>query len=276
MAATLAGAYLLLVAAIWLLQSHLLYFPQIEAGFEATPAQLGLAFEPVRIRTDDGESLAAWFVPAPDALGVALFFHGNAGTIAHRLDWLPLMQRLRLDTLLVDYRGYGASSGRPSEDGTYSDARASWDYLTNERGIPAERVVLFGESLGGAIAAKLATGTRPRALVLMSAFTSVPDLAAELYPWLPARWISRFRYDTLSVLADVHCPVLVAHSRADEIVPFAHGQRLFQAAREPKAFLELAGGHNSGFVFMREDWSNDLARFLGVTLLPAQRAGSPR
>jgi len=262
MLATAAGAYAVLLTAVWLFQAQLLYFPSVDRGNPATPASLRFAFESVRIPTPDGETLDAWYVPAPRARGAALFLHGNAGSIAHRLDWLPLFRELAFDTLLIDYRGYGKSTGRPSEEGTYADAQAAWDYLTRRRGFAPKRIAVFGESLGGAVAADLASRTAPGALILMSTFTSVPDLAAELYPWLPARALARFDYDTLGKLGAIASPVLIAHSRDDEIIPFRHGERLFEAANEPKVFLELAGGHNEGFIFVRRDWSERLGTFL--------------
>jgi len=164
--------------------------------------------------------------------------------------------------LIFDYRGYGRSSGKPSEAGLYRDAETAWAYLTRARGIAPENIVLFGESLGGALAAHLAAWERPGALVLSSVFTSVPDLAADLYPWLPARWLARLRYDTRAALARAKCPVLVAHSPDDEIIPYRHGEELFSAAPGPKVFLSLAGGHNNGFIFMQEHWVDALADFL--------------
>lgn len=259
---SVALAYAVLLAAACGLQNRLIYFPQVGRGDTLTPAALHLKFEEVRITTADGETLHGWFVPGPEARGVVLLFHGNAGSIAHRVSWLPMFRQLRLSALLFDYRGYGASTGAPTETGTYADADAAWRYLTESRTIPAERIVLLGESLGGAVAAHLAVRQTPGALVLHSAFTSVPDLASEIYPFLPVRLLTRFQYDTLGALKEINCPVLVVHSRDDDIVPFSHGQRLFDAAPEPKAFIELKGSHNSGFVFMRAAWIRAFDEFL--------------
>jgi fermentation-respiration switch protein FrsA (DUF1100 family) len=203
-----------------------------------------------------------------------LLFHGNAGNISHRLDYAAMFDRLRLSTLLVEYRGYGRSTGSPSEQGTYRDATASWRWLTQTKGVPASDIVLFGESLGGAVAAWLAARERPRALVLASTFTSIPDLAAEFYPFLPVRWLSRFDYNTLDALSRVNAPVLVAHSRTDDIIPYSHGERLFAAAREPKSFLELRGGHNDGFVFMRPEWVSALGAFLDAAARGSERGAA--
>jgi fermentation-respiration switch protein FrsA (DUF1100 family) len=258
----IALVYGCVVALVFIFQSHLVYYPHIGREGNLTPQAYGLVYETVEIATDDGEKLAAWWVPAEGARGTVLFFHGNAGNISHRLDYLKMFRGLRYSTLIIDYRGYGTSTGSPSEEGTYRDAEAAWRYLTEQRGVPAADIVLFGESLGAAVASWLAMRHPPRALVLASTFTSVPDLGAEVYWFLPVRLISRFRYDNISHLGAVRAPVMIAHSRDDEIVPFAHGQRLYAAAREPKRFLELAGGHNTGLIFMREEWVRALADFL--------------
>ena len=258
----IALVYGCVVALVFIFQSHLVYYPQIGREGDLTPQAHGLAYEAVEIATEDGEKLAAWWVPAEGARGTVLFFHGNAGNISHRLDYLKMFRGLRYSTLIIDYRGYGTSTGSPSEEGTYRDAEAAWRYLTEQRSVPADVIVFFGESLGAAVASWLAMRHTPGALVLASTFTSVPDLGAEVYWFLPVRLISRFRYDNISHLGAVRAPVLIAHSRDDEIVPFAHGQRLYAAAIGPKRFLELSGGHNSGFVFMREEWVRALADFL--------------
>jgi pimeloyl-ACP methyl ester carboxylesterase len=195
-----------------------------------------------------------------------LFLHGNAGNISHRLDSVQMFHRLGYSTLIFDYRGYGNSAGAPSEEGTYRDAEAAWGYLTGQQHIPACRIVLFGESLGGAVAAWLAARQKPGALVIASGFTSVPDLGQHIYPYLPVRWLARIHYDTRVYLRAVAVPVLVAHSPDDDMIPYEHGRVLFTTAKPPKQFLELAGGHNDGFIFMREVWVKVLGDFLGGQL----------
>jgi len=258
-------AYLGLVALIYFKQSSLVFLPEMDRNYRASPASVGLPFTALKLATADGESLDGWFVPA-DATrrtrGLVIFFHGNAGNIAHRLDYLRMFHDLDLATLIIDYRGYGLSSGSPSEQGTYRDADAAWLHATQALGFPADRIVLFGESLGGGVAAQLAAKQHPAALVLASTFTSVPDMGADLYPLLPIRLLAHIRYDNLARLAEIACPLLVIHSRNDDIIPFAHGRRLFEAARPPKQFLEMEGGHNDGFVFVREAWVRQLDGFL--------------
>lgn len=261
--------YLGLTALIYFKQSSLVFLPEIDRGFRASPANLSLPFSPLKLATADGETLDGWFVPADpkrEARGLVIFFHGNAGNIGHRLDYLRMFHELGLATLMIDYRGYGLSSGTPSEDGTYLDAEAAWRHATQVLGFPAARIILFGESLGGGVATRLAAGNPPGALVLASTFTSVPDMGAELYPLLPIRLLARIHYDSLARLAQISCPLLVIHSRNDDVIPFAHGQRLFTAARQPKQFLEITGGHNEGFVFVRDEWIRQLDGFLQRSL----------
>lgn len=257
-----AIAYAGLALVIYLLQPGLIYHPEMGRDVSTTPSQAGLIYEDVKLVTTDGVALHGWFVPSSQPRGTVLFLHGNAGNISHRLDSLKMFQHLGYSTLIIDYRGYGNSAGKPSEQGTYLDAEAAWDYLTQTRKIPAGSIVLFGESLGGAIAARLASRHEPAALVISSGFTSVPDLAAKFYPYLPVRWLSRFDYDTRKYLRSVAAPVFIAHSPDDEIIPFRHGRELYEAAKGPKRFLELGGGHNEGFIFVRESWVQALDEFL--------------
>jgi len=262
----LAVAYLAVVLLVYFGQSRLIYFPQTGHGDRNTPNTIGLDYTSVNITTIDSEKLHGWWVPAPDAKGTVLFFHGNAGNISHRINYLTMFKRLGYNTLLLDYRGYGQSSGIPSESGMYLDAQAAWHYLTETRGIMPTRIIVFGESLGGAVAAWLAAQEKPGLLVLASTFTSVPDLAAKLYPFLPVRWIARFHYNTLESLRSVLCPVFIAHSLQDEIIPFSQGRQLFLAASEPKQLLILEGGHNIGFIFMQPAWIKSLGAFMDTSI----------
>jgi hypothetical protein len=257
-----AIAYAGLALVIYLFQSSLIYYPEIGREDSATPSQAGLNYEEVKLATTDGVVLHGWYVPSSQHRGTVLFLHGNAGNISHRLDSLRMFQSLGYSTLIIDYRGYGNSAGKPSEQGTYLDADAAWGYLTQTRKIPPDSIVLFGESLGGAVAAWLATRHEPAALVIASGFTSVPDLAAKYYPYLPVRWLSRFNYDTRKYLRSVSAPIFIAHSPDDEIIPFQHGRELYKVANSPKRFLELSGGHNEEFIFSRESWVLSLREFL--------------
>jgi fermentation-respiration switch protein FrsA (DUF1100 family) len=248
---------------IYLMQPQLLYYPNVPSReLTATPARIGLDYEAVTLQTEDGVRLSAWFIPHPAPRATLLFFHGNAGNLSHRLESIGLFHELGLAVFIIDYRGYGESEGDPTEAGTYRDAAAAWRYLVERRQIAAQEIVIFGRSLGAAIAADLASHTRPAALIIESAFTSVPNMAARLYPWLPVRWLSRYRYNTQHSLETITCPLLVIHSREDDIIPFSEGEQLFAHAREPKQFLELHGGHNDGFLVSREAYQRGLDEFL--------------
>ena len=260
--------YLGVMALIYFRQSALVFLPEMDRGHRASPADIGLPFVALTLATSDGEALDGWHVqakPGRDARGLVLFFHGNAGNIGHRLDYLGMFHALGFATLIIDYRGYGKSSGSPSEPGTYLDADAAWRHATQVLGYSTKRIVVCGESLGGGVAAQLTVNHRPGALVLASTFTSVPDLGAELYPLLPIRLLANIEYNTLERLTRINCPLLVIHSRDDDIIPYRHGRRLFEAARAPKQFIEMTGGHNEGFVFAREDWVRQLDGFLAQT-----------
>jgi fermentation-respiration switch protein FrsA (DUF1100 family) len=262
-----AIGYAVLAVALFFYQPNLLYFPDMPSReIKATPRDIGRGFEALTLTTRDDEQLDAWFIPADPARGVVLFCHGNAGNISHRLVSIQLLNELGLSVLIFDYRGYGQSTGKPTEKGTYRDADAAWAYLVEQRGIPAEHIILFGRSLGASIAADLATRQNAAGLILESGFTSVPDVAAKLYPWLPVRWFSRYQYDTRKKLANIHSPVLIAHSRDDEIILYSNGERLYEAANEPKQFLQLRGGHNDGFFVSGKDYIQGLDSFLEMIL----------
>jgi len=256
-----AIAYGAVLALVFVFQSHLVFYPGMGREVLLSPQSYGLRYETVELRTADGETLQAWWVPAENARGVVLFFHGNAGNISHRLDYLQMFNRLRYTTFIVDYRGYGKSTGSPSEEGTYRDAEAAWEYLRHARLAQPRDVVIAGESLGGAVATWLAAKVQPRAVLLFSTFTSVNDLGAQVYWFLPVRLLSRIGYDNLENLKRIQAPVFIAHSPDDDVVPYSHGRTLFEAAQEPKAFLEMRGGHNDAFIFSRQEWVAQLAAF---------------
>jgi fermentation-respiration switch protein FrsA (DUF1100 family) len=260
--AAVVTAYLLVVVLVWAFQDRLIFFPGVGRDVSMTPRAAGLDYEDVKLATADGETLAAWWVSPPTPRGAVVLFHGNAGNIAGRVPYAAMFHRLGYATLLVEYRGYGASTGTPSEAGTYQDAEAAWRYLTETRQFAPARIVVMGESLGGGVATWLAARKKPGALILASTFTSVPDVGAPVYWFLPVRLISRTRYDNLSRMPEIACPVLVAHSPDDEIIPVSHGEALFMAAPEPKLFVRLAGGHNDGFLYMQPAWTQAVGAFL--------------
>ncbi len=256
--------YAAFVLAVWALQGRLLYMPDaIGEGFEESPADLGLEYEEVRFAAaEDGVELHGWFVPSERERATLLFFHGNAGNISHRLDLIQLFHRLDLSVFLIDYRGYGRSDGRPSEAGTARDARGAWRWLTEEAGRSPEEIVIAGRSLGAAVGAELAQAHRPGAAIVESSFRSVPQIAQEVYPFLPARWLARFDYATEAYVRGIEAPLLVIHSRDDEIIPYAHGEAVYAAASQPKTLLTIRGGHNTGFLESANRYLEGIDRFL--------------
>ena len=262
----IAGAYIILAGFLFVFQSHYVYYP--DRVLSVDPGSIGLNFESVHFETADGVKLAGWFIPSDSARGVILFCHGNAGNISHRLESIQIFHRLGLDVFIFDYRGYGQSEGKPTERGTYEDAEAAWRYLTEVREVSPSQVIAFGRSLGGAVASWLAQSHTPGMLILESTFTSLKDVAATFYPYFPVRLLLRYEYNTAAYLGRVYCPVLIVHSRGDEIMPFSHGRQLFEMAREPKKFLEISGTHNEGFITSGKHYEEGLNAFISGYLEP--------
>ncbi len=263
---TIAGAYIIFIGFLFIFQSHYVYYP--ERVLSADPGSIGLDFESVSFETTDRVKLSGWFVPSESASGVILFCHGNAGNISHRLESIQIFHRLGLDVFIFDYRGYGQSEGKPTEQGTYKDAEAAWWYLIEERQVNPEELIVFGRSLGGGVASWLAQSYTPGVLILESTFTSLPDVATTVYPYLPVRLLLRFEYNTAEYLGGVNCPVLIVHSRDDEIMPFSHGCQLFEMAKEPRRFLEITGTHNEGFITSGKRYEEGLKAFISEYIKP--------
>jgi len=245
-------------------QSRFIYEPDRE--MLGTPEKIALQYENISFSAADGTRLCAWFVPADSSRGTILFCHGNAGNISHLLGTIEILNRLRMDVFVFDYRGYGESGGEPSEQGTYLDAEAAWKFLVDERGIEASEIVVHGRSLGGAIATYLAREHSPKALIVESAFTSIDDIAAKMYPFLPVRLLCQFDYKTVDNISGVECPVLIIHSPDDDLVPFSQGEKLFGVANEPKMFLEISGTHNDGYITSGKTYQTGLDSFLTIYL----------
>jgi len=264
-----AACYGLLIVVVYLMQGRMLYLPEVPGRkLTMTPASVGMDYQDVSIETADGVTLHGWFI-AGRSSQVLLFFHGNAGNISHRLDSIRQFQNLGLSVLIIDYRGYGQSEGRTTERGIYRDADAAWRYLIEERGMVARNIVIFGRSLGASVASWLAARHQPLALIVESSFTSVPDIAKDLYPWLPVRWLSRLSHATRDYVRDVRCAVLVVHSRDDEIIPFHHGEAIFASANEPRALLAIRGTHNDAFLRDEDVYIEGLRAFLTELTAPA-------
>jgi fermentation-respiration switch protein FrsA (DUF1100 family) len=231
----------------------------------ADPASLRRPFEEVSLKSPDGVRLHGWFFPAkpgaPRSHLALLLLHGNKGNITHRLHFYQAWLELGLNILTFDYRGYGQSEGTPGEEGTYTDAQTALAWLRN-RGFSRQHLVVLGKSLGGGVGTELALREPVAGLILQSTFTSIPDIGEELFPWIPVRRWHRIHYDTIRKLPRIQTPVLIAHSRTDDLVGFHHAERNFEAARSPKVFLEIRGHHNNVIEHGRADYLAGLDKFL--------------
>jgi len=239
------AGYLGLGLILYLMQPTFLYKPVREIIY--TPAELGLDFEDIYFKSSDGLMLNGWYVPADNAEMTVLFCHANGGNVMHRLDSISILNDLGLNCFIFDYRGYGNSEGKPTEEGTYLDTEAAHTWLIVNKKIAAGNIIVVGRSLGGSIAAWLASRVQVRGLVLESSFTSYVDIGRRFYPYMPVRWFARFGYRTVDYLDTVNCPVMVIHSRNDEVVPFEFGLELYERANEPSELVEIFGSHNDGF-----------------------------
>ncbi len=241
------------------LEKKTLYFPLRK--IEATPKDIRLDYEDLSIMTKDGIQLAGWFIPAKRPRATLLFCHGNGGNISHRMEKIKLLNALNVDILIFDYRGYGMSKGRPSEHGLYLDAEAAYAYLITSKEVLPEKIIVFGESLGSAVALDLAVNHRLGGIIIEGGFTSTPDMAKKIFPFLPS-FILSSRFDALKKIRDVQSPKLIFHSIDDEIISFEFGKRLFNAAIDPKEFVHLRGGHNDAFIISQDIFTSRIDSFL--------------
>ncbi len=266
------------------IQSHFIYSPHL--GLEVKSKNKTIEHEEIIYQTTDGISISAWYVPfiakthpaadnanTADELqepvppvpgsskGVILFCHGNAGNISQRIDSFEIFRELGFSTFIFDYRGYGESEGKTSEKGTYLDAEGAWNYLVREKKVKPEEIIVFGRSLGGGVASYLAQKYQPRALIIESSFTSIPDMARVFFPKLPLKLLLRFKYNTRERLKDIYCPVLIIHSPDDRTIPIICGKTLYETANPPKKFLQIKGDHLYGFIKSKKKYINGLREF---------------
>jgi fermentation-respiration switch protein FrsA (DUF1100 family) len=226
-----------------------------------TPDAYGLPFEDIMLATSDGVRINGWYVPAPEPRGTLLFFHGNAVNISHRMDSIYIFHDLGFSVFIVDYRGYGRSEGRPSISGVTEDAIAAWRYLTDERGIPPDKIVVFGRSIGGAVAMQLMRHAKPRALILESTFSSLPEMVRVPFLVPAVRLIIGDVFNSAEIASALTVPTLCLHSPDDNIVPYSLGRRLYESVAGEKTFVELRGDHNTGFLESMDAYHSALDKF---------------
>ena len=268
----LSATWLALVFIVYIFQEYLIYVPSKDMGL--SPAAIYLEYEDIYLPMKDGQTLHGWFIEHEQPQATLLFLHGNAGNISHRLDSIKIFHRLGLSVLIIDYRGYGQSGGKPSEHGTYEDAQAAWEHLVKERQIPAEDIIIFGRSLGGGVASWLASQHKAAALILESTFTSIVDMGKHYYPYLPISLLARIRYDSIERVGNIDYPILIIHSPDDELVPYKLGQKLYESATKTRSFLSIQGGHNDGFYTSGEKYVQGLTRFISeLSTCPTANTG---
>jgi len=261
---------LVLNALMYFQQPLMIFYPMGE--LYQTPDRWGLEYDDVRFKTDDGVQLHGWFIPRRDSDRALLFFHGNAGNISHRRDSIEIFHRLGLNVFIFDYRGYGQSEGKPGEAGLYADADAAWRFLTEVKGFDPGQVVIFGRSLGGAVAARLAAEVTAGGLILESTLSSAREFARVVFRVLSRLVVIRYDFNTVRHVQNVHYPVLVLHSPDDEIMPFHLGRKVYESANPPRQFVQMRGDHNTGFFLSQPEYENALASWLGTLGQQEKRA----
>lgn len=247
-------------AYLFLQQPNMLFYPVKE--ITATPTEWGLAYEQVELKLADNTKISGWYLPHPQAAKTVLFFHGNGGNISHRGNSLSVFHQLNLNVLIIDYPGYGDSEGTPSEQGLYQSADAAWHYLVSDKKVNPKDIIIFGRSLGGAVAVDLASRVNAGAVILESTFSSVSDVADIIFPVLSEFIYLRYSFDSLNKIKKVTAPVLMIHSPEDEIIPFVLGKKLFDGIISEKKFLYIEGGHNDGFMTSITVYMRTLGSFI--------------
>lgn len=261
------GVLVLLVAIILLAinfihsQQKRLYVPG-DRVITLTPTSIDLNYEDVYFRTTDRQSINGWFIPASNAKITLLYFHGNEGNMTDRLPRINFFHNMGMNILIFDYRGYGKSSGKPSEQGFYKDAQAAYDYLISRNDIDKDKIIAIGVSLGGPVAADLCLKRKVKALILESTFVSLLSYVQDLYPALPVKFLVREKFDTLEKMKNIKIPKLITHGVDDEVVLYKHARYLYDAASYPKKFLSFHGGHSDDIYVLSDTFREALQKFI--------------
>ncbi len=243
-----------------------MFYPTKE--LTVTPDQVGLQYDNVQINVKDDESVHGWYFdqPVDQSKGgerrVLLFCHGNGGNISNRLETILFLQEIGVSLLIFDYRGYGQSDGEFGEENMYQDALTSYRWLIDEKGWQSEQIILFGRSLGGAIVVDLATKVKAGGVIVESSFTAIGDMASKMYPWLPVRYLLKYQFSSIDKIADLTCPILIAHSQEDSLVPYEMGRRLFEVGGDKAQFVELSGDHDELAYLQSSTYRSAIRQFI--------------
>jgi hypothetical protein len=241
------------------LERHATFHPMREINID--PADYSMDYSDVYFYSQDGVRLNGWFFPKENG-PVLLYCHGNAGNIGHRLEIIDMFLKSGTGVFIFDYRGYGRSSGTPGERGIYADAAAAYDYLINEKGYEEQSIIVYGESLGSAPCLETALRRSPKAVILEGAFTSARDMAKKVFPAVPPALISGSKFNNAEKIKRIECPVLVIHSRDDEIVPYRHSEVLFDNIPGKKRRITISGGHNEAMLMNKEKLISGIKDFI--------------
>jgi len=261
--AIIVGLFAICAMFLYFFQEKVVFVPSREIVL--TPDEVGLVWEDVYLEVEPGVRINVWYISAPEPVTrTILFCPGNAGNVSRRVFTAQFLTGLGVNVLLVDYRGYGRSEGSPSEKNVYADVRAAYDWLINEKKIPAEELYLFGRSLGGAIAIEVAGRVPVAGLVVESSFTSAVDVGKTMFPFIPVKLMTRYRFDNAAKIGSLTCPILITHSPEDDLIPYEMGRQLYELAGEKKEFIELSGPHNERFYYESDIYINGLRKFLGL------------
>jgi len=244
----------------YLNQDELIYYPTQD--IDRTPQSIGLEYSNIEIDTPDGVRLHGWFTPCDSARGIIILFHGNAGNISNRVSSVEIYHQMQFASIVFDYRGYGKSSSKPSEEGLYSDAEAVYRYVIDSLNFDKSKIIFHGRSLGGAVAIHSTMKFQPKLLIVESTFTSIRDLGKDLYPYLPIGLLSRSKFHSFDKISNIHCPILLIHSRDDELINYSHAEKLFARADHPKEILTIDGTHNDGARDNPEIYQKGLSDFI--------------
>ncbi len=262
--------YLLPIFLILIL-AGIVFYPQLENSiifhpdqlFDDNPSNWDLPYKDIQFLTPDGQKLHGWFFPLSGKSSVLIFCHGNAGNISHRIENIKFLVKKDISVFIFDYRGYGLSSGRPSEKGIYIDGIAAYDYLTEIEKISPDKIAIFGRSLGGAVAIEMALQRKARCLIIESTFTSTKNVSKTIFPFFIFSPFLPHHYNSILKIGDVSVPKLIIHGKNDKIIPFTMGKKLFEHATGKKVFLPIYGaGHNDTYVVGGEDYFEAIFNFI--------------